>query len=86
MNDELTCMQLSELGEQEWQKVRCHYYKPENSTRAAKYHILREFDAIMQELDIKYFVTGGSLLGIVRDADFIEWDDDTKDVPLERPP
>ena len=70
-----TCAQLSELSEQEWQKVRCYYYKPENSTRAAKYQILREFDAIMQELDIKYFVTGGSLLGIFRDATFIELDD-----------
>ena len=70
-----TCAQLSELSEQEWQKVVVIIINRKIHA-GAKYQILREFDAIMQELDIKYFVTGGSLLGIFRDADFIEWDDD----------
>lgn len=38
--------------------------------------LLREFDRVCRELNIGYFVCGGTLLGCVRHGGFIPWDDD----------
>ena len=46
--------------------------------------LLAYFDKVCREHDIKYSLTGGTLLGAVRHSAFIPWDDDV-DVFLARP-
>ena len=46
--------------------------------------LLAYFDQVCREHDIKYSLTGGTLLGAVRHSAFIPWDDDV-DVFLARP-
>ncbi len=43
---------------------------------AAEIQVLNEIDKVCNELGIKYFVAMGTLLGAVRHAGFIPWDDD----------
>lgn len=44
--------------------------------RSIQLDILRELDAICRKHDIKYFLSGGSMLGAVRHGGYIPWDDD----------
>ena len=46
--------------------------------------LLKEFDALCREHDLRYDLAGGSLLGAVRHGGFIPWDDDI-DVCMPRP-
>lgn len=38
--------------------------------------ILKELDSIFKELNIKYLLVGGTLLGCIRHGHLMEWDDD----------
>lgn len=38
--------------------------------------IISEFDKVCRENHLRYYITGGSLIGVVRHHDFIPWDDD----------
>ena len=55
-----------------------------NEIKALEIEILRKFDEFCSEHDLKYCLTGGSLLGAVRHKGIIPWDDDI-DVGMFRP-
>ncbi len=55
-----------------------------NEIKALEVEILRKFDNFCTENNLKYCLTGGSLLGAVRHGGIIPWDDDI-DVAMYRP-
>ena len=68
---------ISNLDGNEWKKIRHKYHslnKGMDKNIAAK--ILFEFDDIMKDNNIQYFLSCGTALGFYRDGNFIEWDDE----------
>ncbi len=64
------------------------YVREKGNTPMEQLHLvlkemLRVIDEICQENDIKYWLTGGTLLGAIRHNGFIPWDDDA-DIAMER--
>ena len=47
-----------------------------NRLKAIELEMLRSFIEVCKELDLKYYLLGGTLLGAVRHKGFIPWDDD----------
>ena len=68
--------QMSNISSDEWQKISSKAvdappYNLENRLKA-----LKEAYDVLTSCGAKFWLTGGSLLGAVRDDDFIHWDDD----------
>lgn len=61
-----------------YDEVRDGFYIPGIMKRAwgAGLTILSEIDRICNQYDIPYYADGGTLLGAVRNGQFIPWDDD----------
>lgn len=55
-----------------------------NEIKALEVQILRKFDEFCSQHNLKYCLTGGSLLGAVRHRGIIPWDDDI-DIGMFRP-
>lgn len=55
-----------------------------NEMQQVYLELLKEFDTLCREHDLRYDLAGGSLLGAVRHGGFIPWDDDI-DVCMPRP-
>ena len=47
-----------------------------NDTQKYILHVLREVTRVLEELNIPYFMQGGTMLGAIRHNGFIPWDDD----------
>ena len=47
-----------------------------NDTQRYILHVLREVTRVLEELNIPYFMQGGTMLGAIRHNGFIPWDDD----------
>ena len=47
-----------------------------NDTQKYILHVLREVTCVLEELNIPYFMQGGTMLGAIRHDGFIPWDDD----------
>ncbi|WP_289053498.1 LicD family protein [Carboxylicivirga marina] len=56
---------------------------PLEQTQIVLFEILKVVDAICRNHDIKYWLSGGTLLGAIRHKGFIPWDDDA-DIAMER--
>ena len=67
-----------------YDEVRDGFYIPGMIKRAwgAEMRILFEIDRICKKYDIPYFISEGTLLGAVREGNFIPWDDDIDVVML----
>ncbi len=57
---------------------------PDRELKNIQYEILTQLDALCKQLNIRYSLCGGSLLGAVRHKAFIPWDDDI-DIIMPRP-
>ena len=68
-----------------YDEVRDGFYIPGIMKRAwgAELMILSKVDRICKKYDINYYAFGGTLIGAVRDKQFIPWDDDI-DICMKR--
>ena len=64
--------------------IRDSYSGKLSGLRQLQLDMLREVDRICRKHGIKYFLSGGSMLGAVRHGGYIPWDDDV-DVAMLRP-
>lgn len=66
-------------------EVRCNYFISSKMKRiwAVELDLLYEFERVCDKLGLKYWATGGTLLGAIRHNGFIPWDDDI-DVAMPR--
>ena len=66
----------SNLSDSEWLKVRPSVVsKPPYDSRGRE-QVLKDTFKVLNEINVKFWLSGGSLLGAIRENDFIAWDGD----------
>ena len=77
MNSEKNNFTTLFMNSENWGSISKQLNKKQNSySNSAKRKILFSVKKILDELDIKFWLSNGTALGMIRDGDFIEWDDD----------
>lgn len=77
----MTVNEINKLSHQDWVKYKKqHKSKLLNSYPnydfKVRFEIIKEFKKILEEEGINLYLSGGTLLGVYRDGDFIKWDPD----------
>lgn len=71
-----TTKTLSEKMMQDQEQLRIYNQANLRACQLKQLWILKEIDRVCQQLNIKYWLDGGTLLGAKRHGGFIPWDDD----------
>ena len=69
---------LSNISHNEWSQVRSKFCKMDLKKKINKEEYekdLLDIKRVLDEYDLKVWLIFGTLLGAVRDNDFLEWDD-----------
>ena len=68
---------ISSMNDEEWRIKRSEVYQEEQPfDLVAREKGLRDFHSVVKKMGLNVWLTGGAILGAVRDDDFIPWDDD----------
>ena len=67
---------FSELPDSEWLKVRPAVISKPPYDSIDREQILKDTFNVLNGINVKFWLSGGSLLGAIRDKDFIKWDED----------
>lgn len=63
------------VNETEWQNKKSNLFTQENDAENS-IHVFKKICHILNELEVDYWITNGTLLGVVRDKKLIPWDSD----------
>ncbi len=67
---------LSNLSRRRWKKARPRVVQPYPFDLQAREKALQEASDVLSSAGVRFWLTGGSLLGAIRENNFIAWDDD----------
>jgi len=76
MLNQIEIRRLSNLSHSDWTKIRKKYVEEKIFDKKKAIKNLIDIKEVFDECKISFWLIGGTLLGAVREKDFISWDDD----------